>query len=74
MTDTLHWSRSRKKYADIVVASIFVNPTQFGPNEDLGRYPRDFKGDIKKLASAGTDYVFFPSAKEMYPAGLSDSC
>lgn len=61
--------RLARKYGDLVVASIFVNPAQFGPNEDLARYPRDFKGDLKKLGSAGADYLFFPSPEEIYPPG-----
>jgi len=49
------------------VASIFVNPTQFGPNEDLDRYPRDAEGDRAKCVTAGVDILFMPEAKEMYP-------
>jgi pantoate--beta-alanine ligase len=59
-----------KRHADLVVASIFVNPTQFGPNEDLSRYPRDLDGDAKKLAAAGCDLVFAPETQAMYPAGF----
>ncbi|MDP8256984.1 MAG: pantoate--beta-alanine ligase [Candidatus Alcyoniella australis] len=60
-----------RERADLVVASIFVNPTQFGPNEDLARYPRDFQGDYAKFAQHGTHVVFCPSADEMYPEGYS---
>jgi pantoate--beta-alanine ligase len=58
-----------KKHNDIVVVSIFVNPTQFGPKEDLKKYPRDMKRDLALLSKAGVDIVFCPSAKEMYPEG-----
>jgi pantoate--beta-alanine ligase len=54
---------------DVLVLSIFVNPTQFGPKEDLARYPRDFDGDLAKAAGAGTDVVYFPDAEAMYPPG-----
>ncbi len=59
--------RRAKKEADIVITTIFVNPTQFAPNEDLAKYPRDEKGDLKKIKSAGGDIVFIPNAKEIYP-------
>jgi pantoate--beta-alanine ligase len=59
-----------KQRADLVVASIFVNPTQFGPNEDFTRYPRDLEGDAAKLAGAGCDAVFAPEVTEIYPRGF----
>jgi pantoate--beta-alanine ligase len=61
--------REGRHRADVVATSIFVNPTQFGPREDLGRYPRDFDGDMAKCASAGVDAVFAPEAGAMYPPG-----
>ena len=54
-----------------VVASIFVNPTQFGPNEDYARYPRTFDADCALAESAGADVVFAPSVEELYPAGAA---
>jgi pantoate--beta-alanine ligase len=58
-----------KQHADCVIATIFVNPTQFSATEDFGRYPRPFDADLEKLRSVGTDGVFAPSVEEMYPAG-----
>ena len=55
--------------ADLTAVSIFVNPTQFGPSEDLARYPRDLDGDLKKCRETGVDAVFAPEAGAMYPAG-----
>ena len=61
--------REGRRHADVVASSIFVNPTQFGPREDLGRYPRDFEGDLAKCASAGVEAVFAPEPGAMYPPG-----
>ncbi|MCZ2344321.1 MAG: pantoate--beta-alanine ligase [Bacteroidales bacterium] len=55
--------------ADHVVASIFVNPTQFGPHEDFHRYPRTWEADLAVCADAGVGHIFAPSAEEMYPPG-----
>lgn len=63
--------RCAKQACDIVVASIFINPTQFGPNEDFTKYPRDLTGDSEKAASAGVQVIFHPLVKEMYPEGYS---
>ncbi len=63
--------RQAKDQADKVVVSIFVNPTQFAPHEDLARYPRDEAGDLAKLTQAEADLVWSPSVEEMYPAGFS---
>jgi pantoate--beta-alanine ligase len=55
----------------VVVVSIYVNPTQFGPTEDLAKYPRNLKRDLKLCRAAGVDVVFAPGDREMYPAGSS---
>ena len=61
--------REGKRRADVLVSSIFVNPTQFGPNEDLEAYPRDFEGDEKAMREVGVDVVFYPSVEDIYPQG-----
>ena len=60
-----------KNAGDILVISIFVNPTQFGPNEDYERYPRAFENDKKLADGIGVDYIFYPSVEEMYPENFS---
>lgn len=59
-----------RKYCDYVIATIFVNPLQFGPAEDLDKYPRTFEADKAGLQSAGCDALFMPDAATMYPKGL----
>lgn len=63
--------RASQAECDFHVATIFVNPTQFGPNEDLARYPRTLAADLEQLAAAGTSLVFAPPAELVYPPGFS---
>jgi pantoate--beta-alanine ligase len=62
--------RHAKTECSKIFASIFVNPTQFGPQEDLSKYPRNFESDVAKLESAGVDILFAPDSKEIYPPGF----
>ena len=64
------WAKTK---AQKVMVSVFVNPTQFGPSEDLDRYPRDPENDAAKAESAGVDVLYLPEAKNMYPAGFATS-
>ena len=61
--------RAAREKCDVVIASVFVNPTQFGPNEDYGSYPRQFETDCKLLEEIPVDAVFHPEPSEMYPQG-----
>ncbi len=63
--------REARASCDCVVTTIFVNPLQFGPHEDLGKYPRTFEQDCEMLSSEGVDVVFAPTVEEMYPAGAA---
>ena len=63
--------RAARRESDVVTASIFVNPLQFAPHEDLARYPRPFEDDVSLLREAGVDQLFAPTAEEMYPAGAT---
>ena len=63
--------RRAKTGNDIVVVSVFVNPTQFGPNEDFESYPRNILGDTEMAMGAGADVIFYPTVSEMYPNGSS---
>jgi len=63
--------RAARAECDVVVMSLFVNPTQFGPGEDLDRYPRDERRDLELAAAEGVDVVFAPSVEEMYPDGFA---
>ncbi|HTK85211.1 MAG TPA: pantoate--beta-alanine ligase [Patescibacteria group bacterium] len=63
--------RQGRKKAEVVIVSIFVNPTQFGPNEDYVAYPRTWEADLSKLTQVGAHAVFHPAAQEMYPHGFN---
>ena len=67
----LSLAHAAKSECDFTVATIFVNPTQFGPGEDFEKYPRDLDRDISNLEEAGVDMVFAPEADEIYPPGHS---
>jgi pantoate--beta-alanine ligase len=60
-----------KQHAQAVVASIFVNPTQFGPNEDFSRYPRSEADDVARLEAAGAEIAYIPGVEEIYPPGFN---
>ena len=66
-------ARRTRDECQSVVASVFVNPTQFGPNEDFTKYPRDEAADLELLESLGVDLAFLPSVEEMYPPGVTTS-
>ena len=63
--------RAARAECDVVVMSLFVNPTQFGPNEDLDRYPRDEERDLRLAAEAGADFVYAPPVEAVYPEGFA---
>ena len=63
--------RAARAECDVVVMSLFVNPTQFGPGEDLDRYPRDEARDAELAGEAGVDLVYAPPVGEVYPDGFS---
>jgi pantoate--beta-alanine ligase len=63
--------RAARAECDLVVMSLFVNPAQFGPGEDLERYPRDEERDLRLAAESGVDFVYAPSVEEVYPEGFA---
>jgi len=66
----LELMRVAGRHCDVVIISLFVNPMQFGPREDLAAYPRDLKGDLEKARRAGVDIAFVPTVEQMYPEGF----
>jgi pantoate--beta-alanine ligase len=66
----LELMRVARKHCDVVIISLFVNPMQFGPKEDLAAYPRDLQGDLAKAQQAGVDIAFVPAVDQMYPKGF----
>ena len=65
--------RLARTHAERVITTIFVNPTQFAPGEDLERYPRPFERDVERATTAGTHFIFAPPVEELYPAGFATS-
>src|SRR3954451_6890099 len=63
--------RAARAECDVVVMSVFVNPAQFGPGEDLDRYPRDEERDLRLAAETGVDFVYAPPAEDVYPNGFA---
>lgn len=68
-----HLMREARKLGDVLIVSIFVNPTQFGPGEDFEKYPRDWDRDAQLCEAAGVDIIFSPTAEEMYTQGYQTS-
>jgi pantoate--beta-alanine ligase len=66
--------RASKAECDVTVATIFVNPAQFGPNKDLSKYPRTFDTDLEKLAGCETDFLFAPANEDVYRADHATLC
>ncbi|TWT96698.1 Pantoate-beta-alanine ligase [Botrimarina colliarenosi] len=69
----LSLAKAARRDCDAVIASVFVNPTQFAPSEDFNRYPRDLNQDAQRLAAVGVDAVFAPAVETMYPPGAATS-
>jgi len=66
----LELMRVARRHCDVVIISLFVNPMQFGPREDLASYPRDLEGDLEKARRVGVDIAFVPTVEQMYPEGF----